>query len=162
LYVTHDQDEAMALADRIAVMDAGRIVQLGSPTELYDHPATPHVAEFFGSINWIAGTVRELGRVDTSLGALAAPAAHERGDVVAGIRPEDVRLCTNGHVGDNEVTARVLEQTFFGDHRILRAQTADPILTVKVAGDAGDLAGCDVRLAIPKDRLHVFAAATVP
>ncbi len=93
LYVTHDQVEAMVLADRIAVMAHGEILQIGNPFELYRAPANSQIAEFFGSINWLHGKVLADGRVDTEIGPLviAAPRQYE-GDVVVGIRPEDVKL----------------------------------------------------------------------
>src|SRR5581483_3053734 len=69
LYVTHDQVEAMTLADRIAVMADGRILQAGAPDELYRRPASPRVAEFFGAINWLRGEARG-GVVETEIGAL--------------------------------------------------------------------------------------------
>src|SRR4051812_44801071 len=61
IVVTHDQEEAMAMADRIAVMDAGRIDQLGGPSEIYDHPATPFVADFIGDMNHLEGTLARDG-----------------------------------------------------------------------------------------------------
>jgi iron(III) transport system ATP-binding protein len=140
LYVTHDQAEAMALADEIAVMDGGRIVQIGSPSTLYRHPATPRVAEFFGSINWMTRRLR---------GSEA---------VTIGIRPEDVRLRLGSERAPNEVSGHVVEQTFFGDHRICRVRTSDALLVVKItAGDFGDLTDRDVWVEMPEEKLHVFA-----
>src|SRR5689334_867354 len=70
LYVTHDQVEAMALADRIAVMSAGRILQIGAPRELYDRPATRSVGSFLGSMNELQGTASEGGGIKTRLGKI--------------------------------------------------------------------------------------------
>ena len=100
VYVTHDQAEAMTLADRVAVMDQGRIAQLGSPREIYDEPATRFVAEFVGTANFLDGTVRgqegSLLVVDV-LGrprrASAAPGAFADGaPVMVMVRPEEVRI----------------------------------------------------------------------
>src|SRR5205823_608977 len=77
VYVTHDQKEALALADRLAVMDRGRIVQVGSPGEVYERPATRFVAGFLGDANFIPGTLRrraERWEVETPLGTLTAAA----------------------------------------------------------------------------------------
>lgn len=159
LYVTHDQAEAMALADQIAVMDAGRIVQLGTPSVLYRSPATPHVAEFFGSMNWIAGTVREAGRIETSLGRFAAPAADSLGPVMMGIRPEDVRLRPASLGTTAEVRGRMLEQTFFGDFEVCRVQAADEHLTVRIAVDGlREMHDREIWLELPPEKLHVFPA----
>ncbi len=70
LYVTHDQIEAMTLADRIAVMADGRILQAGAPDHLYRRPTSPRVAEFFGAMNWLRGDAREGGFVETEIGRL--------------------------------------------------------------------------------------------
>jgi iron(III) transport system ATP-binding protein len=156
LYVTHDQGEAMALADQIAVMDAGRIVQLGSPTELYRHPATPHVAEFFGSINWIAGTVREIGRVETSFGVVSAPNAQTLGPHVLGIRPEDLQLRFEGTSSANAVACRVIGQTFLGDCSLVQVRTAESILSVKIVGDIAGVSDRDAWIDFPADRIQVF------
>ncbi len=69
LYVTHDQVEAMVLADRIAVMAHGEILQIGNPFELYRNPANALVAEFFGSINWLRGKMLDANRVETECGS---------------------------------------------------------------------------------------------
>jgi iron(III) transport system ATP-binding protein len=162
LYVTHDQAEAMALADRIAVMDAGRIVQIGSADELYRRPATPHVAEFFGSMNWIAGTVRERGTVETSFGTVVVPAAQALGAVVVGIRPEDLRLVPADGTAPNALTGQLVDQVFFGDHRLCRVRALETIFTVKVTGAAtdGGFASPTVQLSLPQEKLHVFATST--
>lgn len=159
LYVTHDQGEAMALADQIAVMDAGRIVQLGSPTELYRHPATPHVAEFFGSINWIAGTVREVGCVETSFGVVATPNARTLGPHVLGIRPEDLHLRFDGVPAANAVSCQVIGQTFLGDCWLVQVRTVETTLSVKIAGDLDGVTGRDAWVEFPVDKIHVFSSA---
>ena len=98
VYVTHDQIEAMTLADRVAVMDHGRIVQLGRPTEIYDDPANLFVAGFIGSpaMNLIEGRVRS-GVFETAEGqALARVALPDRDSVTLGVRAEDVMLTEAG------------------------------------------------------------------
>jgi ABC-type Fe3+/spermidine/putrescine transport system ATPase subunit len=97
--VTHDQEEAMAIADRIVVMRAGRIEQVGAPTEIYENPATLFVARFVGESNLFAGEARGGGRpgiVDVAgLGALSAgggPAAGRTGPVQLLLRPEKIRV----------------------------------------------------------------------
>src|SRR3712207_594541 len=90
VHVTHDQEEAMTMADTIAVMNEGRIEQAGGPADLYERPQTEFVAGFLGISNLVAGRVRAAGEVETHDGAvLRAPAATEVGAAVkAGVRPE--------------------------------------------------------------------------
>jgi spermidine/putrescine transport system ATP-binding protein len=101
--VTHDQEEAMAMADRIAVMNAGRIDQLDVPSEIYDRPATPFVADFIGDMNHLAGTlegddgnrVAVVGDARFGIGRVVRDArAGER--VRIGVRPEEVQANTRG------------------------------------------------------------------
>jgi len=156
LYVTHDQEEAMALADRIAVMDMGSIIQVGSASELYHRPATARVAEFFGSINWIRGVVRDPGFVETALGVITTPAASFRGPVTLGIRPEDFRLSREDDAIGDGIAGRVVEQTFLGDFSTYQVQAGETQLAVKFAGDRGALEGVAVRCRVPEDRVLVF------
>jgi ABC-type Fe3+/spermidine/putrescine transport system ATPase subunit len=111
IYVTHDQEEALVLSDRIAVMDAGRVLQIGTPVELYERPATLFVADFIGTNNLVAGTVTEVAG---GLAALATRAGVLRGvamgtlapgaRAVAAIRPENLTL--EDGAGDADVTLR--------------------------------------------------------
>ncbi len=91
IVVTHDPEEAMFMADRIAVMRDGRIEQIGTPSEVYTRPASEFVAEFMGEVNRIDGTVRE-GRVVTPFGAVAAPDIAEGTAVHVLIRPEALQV----------------------------------------------------------------------
>jgi spermidine/putrescine transport system ATP-binding protein len=108
VHVTHDQEEAMTMADTIAVMNAGVIEQMGSPVDLYEHPATTFASNFLGQSNLVAGTVVEKSGGDLLLdvhGArLVAPAARARsaeGDVWVGVRPEKVFLAEAGSETDD-------------------------------------------------------------
>ena len=95
IYVTHDQEEALSISDRVAVLSQGRIEQIGPPGEIYDAPATPFVAEFVGTMNRLEGTVEDDGVVAYGGGRLAIAAARGRakGDrVLVLVRPETVEL----------------------------------------------------------------------
>jgi spermidine/putrescine transport system ATP-binding protein len=103
IVVTHDQEEAMAMADRIAVMNAGHIDQLAAPSEIYDRPATPFVADFIGEMNQLEGTLERddgnlVGAVSAArLGIGRVVLEAKTGDRVRlGLRPEEVRANTHG------------------------------------------------------------------
>lgn len=122
LYVTHDQDEALALSDRIAVMSGGRIVQLATPREIYREPATPFVADFVGHSNLISGipTQRSDGRFaiqlpDAQTVALDAPPPGSPAPrMQLAIRPEHVVLRGHGQTGDNVLHGRIVQRDFLG------------------------------------------------
>ena len=115
IHVTHDQDEAMTMADRIAIMNAGRIEQLGAPTDLYERPQTAFVASFLGISNLLPGTVLGPGRVRLEDGTeVRVPEAilnGRSGKVAVGVRPEKIRL---GHGEENKLTGRLLETAYVG------------------------------------------------
>ena len=115
--VTHAQEEAMTMADRIAIMHAGRIEQLGAPTELYEFPRTAFVAGFLGISNLLPGKVagRGLVRLDEGTEVRVPPEALDgRKDRVAvGVRPEKIRLGP-GSGGDNRLAASLLESAYVG------------------------------------------------
>ena len=102
LYVTHDQEEALAISDRIAVMRAGTLEQVDHPAEIYAHPATPFVAEFMGTTNLLSGTVAEStgGRIRIAAGGIVVEAqaeGHRAGAaVMVSLRPETLRLLLPG------------------------------------------------------------------
>jgi spermidine/putrescine transport system ATP-binding protein len=113
VHVTHDQEEAMTMADTIAVMNDGHIEQLGTPTDLYEHPRTAFVARFLGVSNMLEGTAEGDGAVRLSDGTLVrAPAATgRRGLVSVGIRPEKIRL---GASEDNTLAGEIAAQSYIG------------------------------------------------
>jgi spermidine/putrescine transport system ATP-binding protein len=115
VHVTHDQEEAMTMADRIAVMNHGRIEQLGTPTELYETPVTAFVAGFLGVSNLIPGTVAGVDRVRLVHGGeVRVPAetlAGRTGPVAVGIRPEKIEL-SDEH--ENRLEGRVVESAYVG------------------------------------------------
>jgi putative spermidine/putrescine transport system ATP-binding protein len=121
IYVTHDQEEALVMSDRIAVMNEGRIEQCGLPTELYDEPSTRFVADFIGESNFIEGTIDRLDGASSwvdapGLGALRAPARPEvtTGSTMAlTVRPEKIVPVENGAAPDLNVVDGVVEDVVF-------------------------------------------------
>ncbi len=109
IYVTHDQAEAMALGDRIVVMEHGRVAQVGRPRDIYQRPATRFVADFIGTMNRIAGSVRD-GAFVTAAGSIPWPDAPENATEVL-FRPEDVTLAD----ASPQLNGTVAAAFFLGD-----------------------------------------------
>jgi sulfate transport system ATP-binding protein len=91
LFVTHDQEEALEVADRVAILRDGKIEQIGTPEEIYDHPASPFVYDFLGNVNLFSGRVRD-GAVTIGGSKFDAPDAAGEADTVAFVRPHDIRI----------------------------------------------------------------------
>ena len=128
LYVTHDQSEALALGDKIAVMDAGRIIQLGTPTQLFSMPATPMVAEFLGQVNWLKGQVASAGVIDTPVGRVLADTRDLTGGVQLGIRPSSIELMPVATGAANEFPGEIIEEIFLGEQIQLRIRMAEDVV----------------------------------
>ena len=145
IVVTHDADEAMRIADRIAVLDAGRLAQCATPEDLYRRPACACVARMFGDVNELRGTCVN-GAIDTPLGRFAAPHVHERAAASVFVRPQDVHLSP----GPSSVAARVVRTTFLGDavHVVLDVAGLQAPVAVRVAGrrrlEPGDTVHIDI------------------
>ena len=163
IYVTHDQVEAMTLADRICVMQKGNVLQIAPPREIYEKPATSFVASFLGSprMNLIGGVVSgatiDCGpfRVPTPPSFGAGPGTiSER--LVVGIRPEDVSLAAEGAEGAARFEVAVSEPLGAETHLVLRA--GDVELRVRAPGFDPRPAGTAVWLAIDASRMHLFEA----
>ena len=156
VYVTHDQVEAMVLADRIAVMAYGEILQVGNPYELYRNPKSALVAEFFGSINWLRGKVLDKHCVETEIGKIEVDLLGERnGKVVVGIRPEDMKIDPAAGDSSNRVEAMVSSSTFIGDQVIFEMKINNVVLTAKAMPDGHKPEG-HVYVCLPKEKLVVF------
>lgn len=127
--VTHDQEEALAMSDRICIMGGGRIAQVGSPDELYDRPASRYVADFVGKANILSGEVvaRQGGQAKVVLGCgtevfVPEPNVDDRRNVEVIIRPEALGLGAAPQDGYAALRARVTHRTFLGDHTEYRLQ----------------------------------------
>jgi spermidine/putrescine ABC transporter ATP-binding subunit len=118
LFVTHDQEEAMALSDRIALLRDGALEQVASPREIYAHPTTAYTAQFIGQTNLLQGEVR---RGIVTCGILRWPLEEEDGPVVFSLRPESIRICADRKRQMDEVTFRaaVCQQIYSGSSELL-------------------------------------------
>lgn len=165
VYVTHDQAEAMTLADRIAVMLGGHLAQLGTPREVYDEPQTRAVADFLGHANFVAGTVRERAGKDVlveTLGAVrrasAAPGTYVAGQTVeVMLRPEEVHVVPPGH--DGALPAQVRAASFLGSAAIYQLACAGTELLATAPMERGvalQAEGVTVGVRIRDGALRVF------
>jgi len=174
LYVTHDQEEALTMSDRLAVMNAGRIVQIGTPRQVYEEPADTYVADFLGVSNLMEVDVVEQGpgsqcRIRLGESALAV----ERGDVDglgpahAVIRPERVRIEPYGQAGQagpNRVPAMVERLVFLGSStQVMLRLAPGALLQALVHNDGTEAAlaqGTPVHAFLAPDALRVLGGAT--
>jgi len=132
ILVTHDQKEALVMSDRVMVVDAGRIVQSGTPTEIYEHPVSPYVADFIGTANIVPATVvgRESGHLVAAVGdarlhaPLGAKNFETSSPVLLAIRPEKLRLTKPGDAKAGCLTGTVVETLFQGNSLRLKLAIA--------------------------------------
>ncbi|WP_076258558.1 ABC transporter ATP-binding protein [Intrasporangium flavum] len=170
VYVTHDQDEALALSDRIAVMSGGRMLQVATPKEIYEAPASAEVAAFVGRCNFLAASVDQAGG-SAAVVTLAANGQHitvtteeavrAGQSVTVAVRPERVTVLAPGAeapAGANTVSAEVLTVSYLGSRYEYDLGVGDQI--VQVVSDRGGLTG-RVQLAIAPDDARVYADADV-
>ena len=160
LLVTHDPEEAMFMADRIALMRDGEIVQIGTPTELYCHPVDPFVVNFFGQVNETAGVVQD-GSVMTPLGNLDARQFQDGSRVKVLIRPEAVRVTPVPDKVQNPGTSHVLMSRLLGASSLLHicAQGSERLemhLHAKVPGVFLPERGQPVSLGLDMSQIFLF------
>lgn len=116
VYVTHDQKEALAMADRIAIMNNGVIEQIGTPTEVYQQPQTEFVASFIGECNFIEGKIGEEKTVKTTLGIFETNSClPAKSNLMCGIRPENIVISTAKSQNTNTVEATIETVTYLGE-----------------------------------------------
>jgi len=127
--VTHDQEEALSISDRVAVMWNGKIEQIGSPAEMYGNPATPFVAEFIGTMNRLTATVADDGAIDYEGLRLPVDAARglPRGErVLCLLRPETVDVvAADGAAGEGGLTGDVVSKIFLGSVTRVRVEDGE-------------------------------------
>jgi multiple sugar transport system ATP-binding protein len=163
VYVTHDQLEAMALADKIAIMNHGVIEQLGSPREIYERPTSLFVADFIGSppMNFLGFRDRlAIGDRSILLGgaAIAVPQVHEdldERDLLLGVRPEDVRLRDGG-----QMTGEVFGSEYLGTTQIVTLATPCGMVRARLSADVAVRRGEHIGLDFRSEKLSVFDKTT--
>src|SRR6188472_280127 len=165
VYVTHDQEEALTMSDRIAVMHAGRVEQLGTPEELYERPATRFVADFIGTTNLLRGVIEADGQVRLSSGELTR-AAHDglaTGDTVElSVRPEAISLVPAEASG--ALRATVAQAAYLGTNVTYQVRTAGGLDLSILASKTGPRlpVGSDVAVSWPASECLVLGAGPAP
>jgi len=157
IYVTHDQIEAMTLADRVVVMKKGIVQQVGSPTEIYDTPANTFVASFIGNpaMNLVKGHMENGAFIaeNVRIEELKAP----NGPVTLGFRAEDAGLGMSGH---HEIEAPIYTLELLGDATMVTVRIGGEFVAVRAPKDYRAEIGDPVSLAVPADICHVFDGNT--
>lgn len=159
IYVTHDQEEALNLSDRIAVMDQGRVQQIGTPRQLYDTPANPFVAGFFGEANLIGGTVKSGTFLADGFDARLPASGVGDGSVVACLRPDRLRFTREKGL----IAGTVVAVRFSGPVTRLSVQTAAGMLKVNrptADSEPAPETGSKVDLTFEPAALHLMKAST--
>jgi len=157
IIVTHDPSEAMRIGDRIALMQAGRVVQVGVPEDIYRRPASLYAARYFSDLNEIDAVCRN-GHVATPFGDFAAPELAD-GSAIVGVRPHDVGVTTVG----SGLRGRVIAAAFLGDSTqiTLQAEGLKTPLKSILKGAAHFTPGQDVWITLPPEDLLFFAKDSV-
>ncbi len=138
IFVTHDQEEALTMSDRIAVMSAGRIQQVGTPVEIYEQPANRFVAEFIGDTNLIPATIqRSEGTIAHCICAggtfaVAGAEGKQAGDaVILALRPENIRLSAlDGPLGTGTLAGRIVDRVYLGTDTAYHVAVSDDLVLV--------------------------------
>ena len=176
IFVTHDQQEALGMADRVAVMHDGRIEQFDTPARIYNSPATPFVADFIGQTNRIGGTIRSMngGRMqlqldgpDQPIDVAAAPGLSAGDRVVAMVRPECVYMAFDAAAStsvDISLSGKIADVLFVGEKVSVYVQTvagtiAASLLNPTRRDNRTVVAGADVTVGWRKDDLMIFRHA---
>jgi iron(III) transport system ATP-binding protein len=168
IMVTHDQEEALTMADRIVVMNHGVVEQVGAPQEIYRRPATAFVADFVGSMNFLEGSLEAVDRVKVGAYSFACPpqpGLKSGAKVRLCIRPEDVRVRDLPADMPNRIAIEVGDLDFVGAfcRASLRSLNGGNVALVadfssNLIRDLGVSSGSRLDVALPPDRLQVFAA----
>jgi len=171
VFVTHDQEEALTMSDRVAVMSGGRVEQAGTPREIYEEPATEFVADFLGVSNLLTADATADDdacslRVGERTLRATAGATSARGDVKAMIRPERVAVEPQGTAGDNRLPGLVERAVYVGSaHELHVRLIGGSLLKATIMNDGTPFAyeeGTPVTLYLPPDAVRVLTPSPLP
>jgi iron(III) transport system ATP-binding protein len=161
IYVTHDQVEALSMADRVAVMESGVIAQEAQPRDIYQRPRNRFVASFIGRINFVEGRTTAAGRIDTALGALDADlpdglAAGAGQQVTLAVRPENITVLRPGEMADTVIEGHVTELMFLGETLECRVKSGGTDLGLRLHPATTTAVGDPIRLGVARRDLLVL------
>lgn len=172
LYVTHDQEVALSVSDKMIVLNKGEIAQQGTPKDIYDHPESPFVADFVGDSNIVAATIDEIDEESVTVtigdrratipiekstsGELISTHSVER-DIEVGFRPHHARLTTDGSADDVSFVGTVTGKTYAGNSYRYHVDLDGYTITVNETDGQYDI-GDNVKVACPRDSVHVFGS----
>jgi spermidine/putrescine ABC transporter ATP-binding subunit len=168
VFVTHDQEEALTMSDRVAVMDSGKVLQIASPSELYERPNCITVASFIGQMNFLPAVVKhsngasvdlEVAGFGASKATLYSGQSLARNDVTVALRPEKLRLGAEAQPLSNRMEARIEAVAYLGDrcHVHLRANGVDKAILVTAATDIPLRQGEHIAVGWPADAAVLLA-----
>jgi multiple sugar transport system ATP-binding protein len=170
VYVTHDQVEAMTMGHRIAVMKDGKIQQVGTPLEVYDHPVNMFVAQFIGTppMNFIAAVLAQNGSALQAAGfSIPVPdklrkiaVAHDGQKVIVGIRPENILQAARPGSATSEIPAQVEIVEPIGHEAIVHARSGEALLVASFDSHHLPRVGQSIALVVEIDAIHLFDAET--
>ncbi len=164
--VTHDQEEALSIADRIVVMNEGVVEQIGTPAEVYARPATLFVADFIGNMTFLSGSVKGPARVSVAALELSCPAVNGLAPgtpIRVGLRPEEVRIRGIEPGMPNQLSARIKSLHYLGSfcRATLEPETAPGVgitsdFSANAVRDLGIAEGQTIPIVLPEEALRVF------
>jgi iron(III) transport system ATP-binding protein len=160
LYVTHDQAEALSLGDKVCVMNAGEILQIARPHDVYARPVSLFVAQFVGEMNFVNGKVSGPGEVESPLGKVkvSLPNGVQLGaQVTLAIRPEHVGLQATAAPDSMCIRGKVTSKNYLGDAALIEVDVNGVGLLVKLAGDTELSIGHQAAVDLPSHRWHVYS-----
>lgn len=159
LYVTHDQAEALSLGDKVCVMNAGEILQIAQPHDVYARPVNLFVAQFVGEMNFVKGKIVGPGQVESPLGKMqvSLPDGPAVGaPVTLAIRPEHVGLQTALNSSVPTIRGKITSKNYLGDAALIEVEVNGVSLLVKLAGDTDLAVGQQAIVDLPSHRWHVY------
>jgi ABC-type Fe3+/spermidine/putrescine transport system ATPase subunit len=164
IFVTHDQEEALSISDRVAIMDAGRIRQVGTPVQVYTHPSDRFVADFVGIANFLPGAVQAVAPegllIDSPLGIIRTPPRRDYTEgerVTILLRPEAVRL--SPEPGPGKLPARIRSTSFLGGMRRHHVQVGElNLIADESSPGTSEGAGQEIWVAVDGANLHLLPA----
>ena len=153
IYVTHDQIEAMTLADRVVVMNEGKIQQVGTPAQIYETPSNTFVAGFIGSpaMNLISGNIKDGSFKQENL-KISGLTSDVSGEVILGFRAEDAEVVTNSP----NLSAQVFSFELLGDATMVTVKTDNQLISIKAKKDYRVNIGETIKVKIPSNKCHLF------